>query len=429
MKVDVEKIEKSQAVLTVEVEVEHVEKAVKEAYGKLSKKVNIPGFRKGKAPKSLLERHINKFAMLEEAADIMIPSNYMEAVNESGVEPVARPSIEVTQLEENKPFIFKATVDIKPEVTLGEYKGLEIEKKDSTVTDEDVQKDLESMQQRHSKLIDIKDEEIQKEDIALIAFEGFVDGEAFEGGKSEGYSLEVGSGTFIPGFEDQIIGAKVNDKLDVKVTFPESYHKEDLAGKEALFKVEIKGIKRREINPLDDEFAKDVSEFETLEELKSDIKNKLEESAKNEGESYIREQAIAKAVEGCTVDIPGAMIENKAQSMIEDLGQRLQMQGLSLEQYLQYTNSDVEKLKEQYLPQAEQSVKTDLVLEAIANKEEIKATEDDVDKEIEKIAEQHKQKVEVVKATLLGSGRTEMLQYGIAMDKTVDFLVENSNIA
>lgn len=430
MKVNSEKIDKNKMSLEIEVELEQVEKAMNQAHAKLVKKVNIPGFRKGKAPKAILERYIGKAALLEEAAENMIYPNYVAAVKETGIEPIDRPNVEIVQLEEEKPFTFKVTVEVKPEVTLGEYKGIEVEKPDFPVAEEDVNKELERLQQRYAKLIELgAEDEIQSGDIANISFEGFVDGVAFEGGSSENHSLGIGSGSFIPGFEDQLIGAKINEQRDVHVTFPEEYHKEDLAGKEALFKVEIKGIKRKEVAPIDDEFAKDVSEFETLADLKADIQKRLEENAQKRAEQHVRNEILTKAVDGASVEIPSVMVENRVARMLEELENRLSMQGLKLEQYLQFVNTDLEKLKEQYLPQAEREVKTDLVLETISKEENIKATEEEVNQELEKVATQYNQPLDKVRMAFATSGQLEMLEYSIVMNKTVDFMVEQGKVA
>ncbi|MGI6683932.1 MAG: trigger factor [Bacillota bacterium] len=430
MKVNLEKIDTNKMQLDIEVETDQVERAIQQAHNKLVKKVNIPGFRKGKAPKAILERYIGKAALLQEAAELMILPNIAAAIEETGIEPIDRPNVEIVQLEEEKPFTFKVTVDVKPEVTLGEYKGIEVEKPNYPVVEEDVDKELEKLQQRCAKLIELGEEdEIQTGDIASISFQGFIDGEPFEGGTSENHSLGIGSGSFIPGFEDQLIGAKLNEKRDVKVTFPEKYHKEELAGKEALFKVEIKGIKRKELSPIDDEFAKDVSEFENLDDLKADIKKRLEENAKRRAEEHVRHEILTKVVDAASVEIPSVMIDNRVDSIVEDFGERLSMQGLKLEQYLQFANTDIDKLKEQYRPQAERDVKIDLVLEAVAKAENLEVTEEDLNSELQKIADQYQQPVDKIKEALADTGRLDSLKIGIAMNKTMDFLVNSSKIA
>lgn len=427
MKVSAEKIETNRVCLQVEVENEYVKKAIDLAIKKVSKKVSIPGFRKGKAPKSVVERFVGMPAILEETAEILIYPHYLNAVKEAGIEPIDRPDVEIVELDENKDFVFKATVDVKPEVVLGEYKGLALDKQVRPVTEEDIQVEIERLQQRYAKLQELgEDVEIIDGDIAEISFAGSIDDVPFEGGTSESFSLGIGSGSFIPGFEDQLIGAKLHEERDVHVTFPEDYQKEELAGKAAIFKVGIKGLKRKEMAPLDDEFAKDVSEFETFDELKADIAQKLEDNNQKMAAEQLKNQAVAKAVEVSTVEIPPVMVANQAERMIEDMARRLEKQGLNLEQYLAYTQSDMEKLKAQYLPQAERSVKSDLVLEAIGKAENIKATEEEISQQIDELAKAYKQPAETIMASLNASGQLEMLSYGIMMDKTVAFLVENS---
>lgn len=429
MNYTVEKLEKNQVALQIEVETEQVEKALTVAYTKLVKKVNIPGFRKGRAPRALVERYIGKAALFEEAAEGLITSNYIEAIRQSGIEPIDRPSVEIVQLDEHVPFVFKAVVEVKPEVQLGQYKGIVVEPQDFSVKPDDIEKELTKLQQRVAKLMELDENaEIKAGDVAFIGFQGLLDGVPFEGGTSEGYSLEIGSGTFIPGFEEQLVGAKVNEKREVNVVFPEEYHKEELAGKPVVFNVEIKGIKRKELPVIDDEFAKDVSEFESLDELKSDISKRLEETSEKKKEDYIKNRVITQAVENSTVDVPDLMIQNKIEYMIEDLEYRLEMQGLNLDKYLQYTNSDRDKLTEYYRPQAEYNVKTDLVLETIAKVENIEVTEQDINTELERIGKQYNQQVENIKASIQSSGRMEMLKYGLAMNKTIDFLVSHAEL-
>jgi len=427
MKVKVEKIETNRVCLQVEVENQHVQKAIEMAAKKVAKKVNIPGFRKGKAPKAVIERFVGTPAILEEAAEILIYPQYLNAVQESGIEPVDRPDVEIVELDADKDFIFKATVTVKPEVTLGEYKGLAVDKEVKTVSEEDVQAELDKLQQRYAKLQELGEEDtVQKGDMAEISFAGYIDGEAFEGGSAESFSLGIGSGSFIPGFEDQLIGAKLHEEREIHVTFPEDYQQEKLAGKPALFKVGIKGLKRKELSPLDDEFAKDVSEFETLAELKEDLSRKLTENFEKMAADMIKNQAVAKAVANATVEIPQVMIESQVDRMVEDMANRLERQGLNLEQYLMYTQSDMDQLKTQYLPHAERSVKSDLVLEAIAKAENITATEEEMEKQIGELAKAYKQTPENIKASLEASGQSHSLSYGIMMDKTVAFLVDSS---
>lgn len=428
MKSNVEKIERNRVVLQVEVETGEMEKGIHQAYKKLVKKVNIPGFRKGKAPRKILENYIGKEYLLSEAADIILPNAYYDAVQENALEPIDQPEVEVVQLEDGQPFIFKATVDVKPEVKLGEYKGLEVKKKAYEVKEEDVQKFLENLQQRYAKLVNKENGNAEKGDIALIDFEGFIDGEAFPGGKGENYSLEIGSGTFIPGFEDQLIGMAAEEEKEINVTFPEDYHQEDLAGKPATFKVKIKGIKTKELSPIDDEFAKDVSEFETLEELKNDTRNKLKETAENRSQDEIRTELINKVVESSEVEIPNIMIERRIASFINDFANRVQQQGLSFEKYLELSGLSLDQLKDNYRAQAEKSVKTDLVLEAVAKKENIDVSEEELDKEVEQIAKVYRQDPKAFKAYLASQGTLDSLKQSIILDKAVDLLVEEAKI-
>ncbi|MBO8168759.1 MAG: trigger factor [Thermoanaerobacteraceae bacterium] len=427
MKATVEKIEKNRVALQVEVDADVMASAMHKAYKKLVKQVNIPGFRKGKAPRKILENYIGTGPLLEEAIENVVPNAYLEAIEETKIEPVDQPSIEMVQVDEGKPLIFKATVDVKPEVKLGEYKGVEAPKAEPEITEEDVEEHLKMLQQRYAKLVVLdKAEPAQEEDTVIIDFEGFMDGEPFEGGKGEDFPLVLGSGTFIPGFEEQLIGVKTEEEREVKVTFPEDYQVEHLAGKEAIFKVKVKEIKRKELSPIDDEFAKDVSEFETLKELKEDIRNKLKTTAEEQSQNLFRQAVINKVVDAAEVDVPESMISRRLEALVDNFSQRLQQQGMTLEQYLEYTKSSLKDFKEQYRPEAERSVKTDLVLEAVAKAEGIEATEEDLDAEIEKLAKLYRQDVKTVKATLAAQDSLDTLKYGIMLDKASDFLVENA---
>lgn len=428
MKSNVEKIDKNRVVLEVEVESEEFEKAVQKAYKKLVRKVNIPGFRKGKAPRKVLETYIGEGSLYSEAADIIIPEAYYNAVQETKIEPINQPEVEITQLGNGKPFIFKATVEVKPEVKLGQYKGLAIEKKEYPVTDQDVEDYLKNLQERYARLVSKESGTVEKGDIALIDFEGFVDGEAFPGGKGENYSLEIGSNTFIPGFEDQLVGMSIDEEKEINVTFPEDYHSEELAGKPAIFKVKVKGIKVKEYSPLDDEFAKDVSEFETLEELKNDIRNKLKEAAENRSLSEVKIAVINKAAENAEVEIPEIMIESKIASYVNEMAQRLAQQGLKFEHYLEYSGQTMEQIKETFKPQAKKEVKNDLVIEAIAKAENIIATEEEVDKEIEKMAKYYNHEAGKLKEMFAAQGNLPALEASIQLDKAVDFLVSEAKI-
>lgn len=427
MKSNVEKIEKNRVELQVEVDAGELEKGIQRAYKKLVKKVVIPGFRKGKAPRKILENYIGKEALLSEAADIIIPNAYYDAVKETGIEPIDQPEVDIVQLEDGKPFIFKALVDVKPEVKLPEYKGLEVQKKEYTVSDEDVENYLKALQLRHARLVE-KEGTVEKGDLALIDFEGTIDGEAFPGNKAEGYTLEVGSGTFIPGFEEQIIGMAVNEEKDIKVTFPEDYYVEELAGKEAVFKVKVNGLKTKELSPIDDEFAKDVSEFETLEELKNDIRQRMEKNAQQRSDNELRNELVNRVVEGAEVDIPEVMIQRRIGTFVNDFANRIQRQGLDFNKYLKQTGQSLEEFGNRFREQAVQSVKTDLVLEAIAKKENIQISEEELDQEIEKMAKAYNQELKTFKAFLASQGSIEPLRESMMLDKTVEFLVEQAKI-
>ncbi len=428
MKVNMEKIEKNLVALEIEVEQEKFAEAVEKAFKKLAAKVNIPGFRKGKAPRFLIERQIGKEYLYDEAMEYIVPEAYFEAIAEVKIEPIDQPKIEVVQVEDDKPVIFKATVEVKPEVKLGEYKGLEVEKPTSDITDEDIDNELEKLRQRHAQMVNVEDGAAEMNDTVVIDFEGFVDDVAFEGGAGNDYSLELGSGTFIPGFEEQLVGSKVGDKKDVNVTFPENYHAQELAGKAAVFKVEVKSIKRKQVATLDDELAKDVSEFETLEELKTDISNRLKEAAAQKAEHELKDKLVNQAVNNAEVEVPETMIQQRVESMIQNMAQRLSMQGLKFEDYLKFTNSDIDTVKEQYRPEAENRVKTNLVLEAIAKQENIEASEEAIEKEITQMAAQYNAEPATMRTYLENQGNMEALKQAVIVDQTVDYLVAQAVI-
>ncbi|SHH26220.1 trigger factor [Tepidibacter thalassicus] len=422
------KKENNEVTLKITVSSDEFEKAVNKAYNKLKGRFNIPGFRKGKAPKSLIEAQYGKGVFYDEAINIVFPEVYTKAIDENNLEPVDRPELDIEEIGDGKDLVLSVKVTVKPEVKLGEYKGIEVDKIEYTVKEEDVEARLEQMRNQNARLVTVEDRPVQDKDTVTIDFEGFVDGEAFEGGKGENYNLVIGSGTFIPGFEEQLIGAKIGEEVKVNVTFPEEYHAENLAGKPAVFEVKIKEIKVKELPELDDEFAKDVSEFDTLDELKSDIKNKLEEDAKNREEAEIRNKVIEKAVEVCEVEVPEVMVENQISNMLRDFDYQLQMQGLNLEKYIQYTGMKIDDLKSQMKEEAEKKVKTSLVLEAILKEEKIEVSDEDVNKEIEEMAKMYKMDLDKFKATL----RDEDMDYfkeNIAVKKTIDMLVENAKIA
>lgn len=423
MSVKWEKQEGNEGVLTVEVDADTFNKALDDAFKKVVKQVSIPGFRKGKVPRALFEKRFGVEALYQDALDIMLPVEYPKAVEEAGIEPVDRPEIDVEKIEKGESLVFTAKVTVKPEVKLGEYKGLGIEKDDTAVTDEDVQNELKSLQERQAELVVKEGGKVEEGDTVVLDFEGFVDGEAFEGGKAENYSLEVGSGSFIPGFEDQLVGLEAGAEKDVEVTFPEEYHAEDLAGKPAVFKVKIHEIKAKELPELDDEFAKDVDEeVETLAELTEKTKKRLEEAKENEADAKLREELVTKAAENAEIDIPQAMIDTELDRMMKEFEQRLQMQGMNLELYFQFSGQDETALKEQMKEDAEKRVKSNLTLEAIAKAEDLQVTDEEVEEELSKMAEAYNMPVENIKQAI---GSTEGMKEDLKVRKAIDFLVEN----
>ena len=423
MSVQVEKLEKNMAKLTVEVPAEDVEKAIQGAYQKTKKSINIPGFRKGKAPRQLIEKMYGKEVFYSDAVDAMLPKAYSDAVEECGEEIVSYPKIDVVQIESGKPFIFTAEVAVKPAVTLGEYKGIQVEKAPIEVTDEEIEAQVNKEREANSRTVTVEDRAVQKGDIATIDFEGFVDGVAFDGGKGENYDLEIGSNTFIPGFEDQLVGAEIGKELDVNVTFPEEYGAKELAGKEAVFKCTVHGIKVKELPEADDEFAQEVSEFDTLDEYKADIKAKLLKDKEDEAKRAKEDAVIGKIVENATMDIPDAMVEYQTQQMLDDFGRRMQSQGLSLEQYFQFTGMTEADYKEQMKPRALQNIQSRLVLEAVAEAEKLEATEEDLEKEYAKMAEQYKLDVDKVKE-IFGEYQKEELKKDIVIQKAAELVTE-----
>ncbi|MDV2885833.1 trigger factor [Alkalihalophilus pseudofirmus] len=425
-----EKLEGNEGVLTIDVEAEKVDAALDAAFKKVAKKVNVPGFRKGKVPRSLFEKQFGVEALYQDALDILLPEAYAAAIDETNIEPVDRPEIDIETMEKGSNLVFTAKVVVKPEVTLGEYKGLEVEEQETTVTDEDVEAELTQLQNRHAELVVVEDGAIENGDTAVIDFEGFVDGTAFEGGQAENYSLEIGSNQFIPGFEEQLVGLKAGDEKDVEVNFPEEYHAEDLAGKAATFKVKVHDIKRKELPALDDEFAKDANEnVETLDELKKEIKDKLQKEKEQAADTEIRDTLVEKAAENATVDIPEAMVTTETDRMLQEFEQRLQMQGMNLEMYYQFAGQDEEAMREQFKKDAEKRVRINLTLEAIANAENIEATDADVDAELEKMAEMYQRSVEELKTIFAAQGGTEGIKGDLKIQKAVELLVENSKKA
>lgn len=425
MKVTAERIDNHQVVLELEVPQVEVGKAIEKAYTKLANKINIPGFRKGKAPRKVIENRIGKQAILDEAFDIVAPKAYSEALTEQNLEPVGNPKIDVVVLEEDKNLVFKATITAKPEITLGDYKGLKIEKTAVEVTEEQVEAQVNKMLENAAKMVIVEDAEIQDGDFAVIDFEGFVDGVAFEGGEGKGYPLQIGSGSFIPGFEEQLIGAKAGEEREVNVTFPEEYHAPNLAGKASVFKVKVNDVKRKELPALNDEFVKATSAFNTVDELKVDIKNKLEATAKQKAENDMRSAAIKLASDNATVDIPEVMVENRIGHMIEELSISLQNQGLKLEQYLEYAKLDMAKLRENYRETAAINVKTDLMLEAVAKAEEIKVEAADIQGEIELMARSYGATAQQVQKIIQEQGRIGDLVATIQRKKAAKVIVDS----
>ncbi|WP_335869151.1 trigger factor [Bacillus sp. 2205SS5-2] len=419
-----EKLEGNEGVLTVEVDVETVNKGLDEAFNKVVKQVNVPGFRKGKMPRGMFEKRFGVESLYQDAIDFMLPEAYSSAVEETNIDPVDRPEIDVTQMEKGKEFIFTAKVTVKPEVKLGEYKGLEVEEMTTEVTAEDVDAELKSLQERQAELAVKEEGTVENGDTAVIDFEGFVEGEAFEGGKGENYSLEIGSGSFIPGFEEQLIGLSAGDEKEVEVTFPEEYHSEDLAGKMATFKVKLHEIKTKELPELNDEFAQEADEeVETLAELKEKTKTRLEETKKTEAETSTREALIEKASEGAEVEIPQAMIDSELNRMMQEFEQRLQMQGMNLELYFQFSGQDEEALRAQMQEDAAKRVRTNLTLEAIAIAENLEVSDEEAEKEVSVMAEQYNMSSDNIKQAL---GGLDGLKGDLKIRKAIEFLVDNS---
>lgn len=426
MKVTVENGENQQVTLTIEVEAAEVNKAVEQACKRLANRVSIPGFRKGKAPRMIVERHVGKDAVLQEAFDIVAPKALSKAFDEQKIDPVTRPSVDIETLEEGKDLVFKATVTPRPEVKLGDYKGLNVPKNEVNITDEDVEKQLKTFQDRQGKLVDAPEgAEVKDGDFTTLDFKGFVDGEAFDGGEGKDYPLQIGSNSFIPGFEDQLVGAKIGEERDVNVKFPEEYHAKELAGKDATFKCTIRSIKTKELPAIDDELAKKVSKFETLDELKADIRKNLEENAERTAENDQKSAAIEMATNNITVDIPAVMIDNRVTAMIQEMAMRLEQQGMKLEQYLQYAGTDIAKLREQYRETAEKNVKTDLMLEEVAKAENIKVEAKDLDEEVAAMAAAYGATPQQVQKIIKEQGRIGDLAASVLRKKTAQFIINN----
>lgn len=425
MSLQVENMEKNMAKLTIEVSAEELEKAIQGAYLKQRNKISVPGFRKGKVPRQMIEKMYGAEIFYEDAANALIPTAYGKAYDECELDIVSQPKVEVVQLEKGKPFIFTAEVAVKPEVTLGEYKGLSVDKVSNRVTAKEVDAKLEEEQKKNARTVVVEDRAVQDGDEVVLDFEGFVDGVAFEGGKGENYPLTIGSGSFIPGFEEQLIGAEAEKEVEVNVTFPEEYHSEDLAGKAAVFKCTVHEIKAKELPELDDEFAAEVSEFDTLDAYKADIKAKIKEQKIADGNRKKEDQAVEKAVANATMEIPEAMIDTQVNQMAQDFAQRIQQQGLSMEQYFQFTGMTAESMMEELRPQAVKRIETRLVLEAIAKAENIEITDERIDEELAKMAEAYKMEVEKLKE-FMGENEKEQMKMDLAVQDAVTFLVDNA---
>lgn len=428
MSLQVERLEKNMAKLTIEASAEKFEKAIQKAYNKNKGSINVQGFRKGKAPLAIIEKMYGIEMFYEDAANEIIPVAYDEAALESGLEIVSRPEIDVVQIERGKTFIFTAEVAVKPEVTLGDYKGIEVEKKEATVTDEEVMSRIEKEQEQNSRMLTVDERPIQKDDIAVIDFEGFVDGNAFEGGKGEDYSLTIGSNSFIDDFEDQLIGKSIGEDVEVNVTFPEEYNSKELAGKPALFKVKIKEIKMKELPKLDDDFAQDVSEFDTMNEYKESIKASIKEEKEKELKTAKENEIVDKIIENATMDIPEPMIEAQVGQMAEDFAQRIQSQGLTVEQYFQFTGMDSKKFLESLRPQALKRIQSRLVLEAIVKAESIEVTAEEIEKELAEMATMYKMEMDKLKK-LIGDKEEDNIKTDIAVQKAVDLVLAESKEA
>ncbi len=424
MSVQVENLEKNMVKLTIEVPAEELEKAIDAAYKKQKNQISIPGFRKGKVPRAMVEKMYGVEVFYEDAANTLMQQNYPSAVEESGVDIVSRPSIDVVQIEKGKPFIYTAEVAVRPEVTLGKYMGVTVTKIDTSVSDDEVAEALEQQRNNNARTISVTDRPVVVGDTAVIDFEGFVDGVAFEGGKGENHPLEIGSHTFIDNFEDQLVGKNAGDEVEVNVTFPEQYQAADLAGKPATFKVKINEIKAKELPELDDEFAQDVSEFDTLAEYKESLKKNLEEKKENEAKRTKEDEAVQKIIDKSKMDIPEAMIDTQCETMIEEFAQRIAQSGLSMDQYLQFSGLTVDGLKEQVRPEALSRIQASLVLEQIAKDENIEVSDDDVNAEIEKMAASYGMEADKLKE-YMGDAEKESMKKDLAINKAVELVMSN----
>ena len=423
MSLQVEKLEKNMAKLTIEVSAEDLDKAMEKAYQKQKSRISLPGFRKGKAPRKMIESMYGKGVFMEDAVNSLVPQEYTKALGECDLEIVSQPEINVTQMEPGKALIFTADVAVKPEVTLGDYKGVEVPKSEITVTDEEVDAEVKKEQDKNARTVAVEDRAAANGDITTIDFEGFVDGVAFEGGKGTDYALTLGSGTFIPGFEDQLVGANTGDHVEVKVTFPEEYQAKELAGKEAVFQCDVKKIETKEVPELDDEFAKDVSEFDTLAEYKEDVKKKLTEEKEKEARTAKENAAVDKAIENAQMDIPELMTKTECRQMMDDFSRRMQQQGLSMEQYFQFTGQSMDKMMEDMKPQALKRIQTRLVLEKVAEAENIQPSEEEITEEIQKMADAYKMEADKIREAIGESG-LEQMKKDMAVQKAVTVIAD-----
>lgn len=417
--------EKNMVKLVIETTAEEFEKGLNEAYNKNKGKITLPGFRKGKAPRKMVEKFYGAEVFYEDAANAIIPEAYAEAAEESKLEIVSQPKIDVVQLEQGKPFIFSAEVAVKPEVELGQYKGVEVAKVDSEVTDEDIANELKKVQEQNSRTISVAERAVKDGDMTVIDFEGFVDGKAFEGGKGENYPLTIGSHSFIDTFEDQIIGMNIGDEKEINVTFPEEYHAEELKGKPATFKVKVNEIKEKQLPELDDDFAQDVSDFDTMDAYKESLVSQLKGRKANEAKVKKEDEAMEKIIEAAKMDIPEAMINTQVNRMAEDFARRLQQQGLSIEQYFQYTGMTAEKIIDDMKPEALTRIKSRLVLEAIVKAENIEVSDDEVNAELQKMADMYKMELDKVKE-LMGEAEMKQVKEDLAVQKAVDLIVDTA---
>ena len=423
MSLQVEKLEKNMAKLTIEVSAEDLDKAMEKAYQKQKSRISLPGFRKGKAPRKMIESMYGKGVFMEDAVNSLVPQEYTKALGECDLEIVSQPEINVTQMEPGKALIFTADVAVKPEVTLGDYKGVEVPKSEIAVTDEEVDAEVKKEQDKNARTVAVEDRAAANGDITTIDFEGFVDGVAFEGGKGTDYALTLGSGTFIPGFEDQLVGANTGDHVEVKVTFPEEYQAKELAGKEAVFQCDVKKIETKEVPELDDEFAKDVSEFDTLAEYKEDVKKKLTEKKEKEARTAKENAAVDKAIENAQMDIPELMTKTECRQMMDDFSRRMQQQGLSREQYFQFTGQSMDKMTEDMKPQALKRIQTRLVLEKVAEAENIQPSEEEITEEIQKMADAYKMEADKIREAIGESG-LEQMKKDMAVQKAVTVIAD-----